>query len=132
MKIILSLPLAVLITFNGCNEVGHGIDLPIAGTKYPTKLNMRWEYNTITIIEYYDTTGQISSTETLEPGNTVVKIIKTNDTLGLYKNLIKFETYDLSTPALKNYHWYSNTDTSFTALAYLNAGPSQLVIPKIN
>jgi len=132
MKYILFFSLALFIVFNSCNESEQGIDPPLGGTKYPTKLNTRWEYNTTTTIEYYDTTGQISGTETLDYGNTVVKIIKINDTLGLYNNLIKFETYDLSTPANIGYHWYSNTDTAFIAVAYLNAGPSQWVIPKIN
>jgi len=132
MKYTFFFSLAILIIFNSCNESEQGIDPPLGGTKYPTKLNTRWEYNTTTTIEYYDSTGHISGTETLDYGNTVVKIIKINDTLGLYNNLVKFETYDLSTPANIGYYWYSNTDTAFTAVAYLNAGPSQWVIPKIN
>lgn len=129
MKKLLIIPFILTLTFN-CSE-----DNPIIPTKhlrYPDSLGIQWEYNTTMVIEHYDTLGNIISTETLDFGNTVVKIIKINDTLGLYNNLIKFETYDLSTPANMSYHWYSNTDTAFIAVAYLNAGSSQLVYPKIN
>ena len=99
--------------------------------KYPTKMNAEWEYSTVTTIDYYDTLGHIVDSETFDFGNTIVKIIDTDDSLGIYKNLVKFECYDVETPNTKSYNWYSNSDTAFKLIAYSNAGSSQVVYPKI-
>jgi len=105
---------------------------PTALKKYPTKANMEWEYTTTSILDYYDTSGHIINTETFDYGNTIVKIIDTDDSLGVYSNLIKFECYDVQPSNSKNYNWYSNSDTAFKLIAYSNPGSSQLVYPKVS
>jgi len=130
MKKIIFVFVLVFFTFLvSCNE-----DEPINTTtlkKYPTKANMEWEYTTATILDYYDTLGHIINTETFDYGNTIVKIIDTDVSLGIYSNLIKFECYDVQTSNSKSYNWYSNSDTAFKLIAYSNAGSSQLVYPKV-
>jgi len=118
-----------------CFLIGCSDDNPTntsAIDKYPTKLGMQWEYNSIMIIEYYNSIGYIADTETLDLGNTIVRIINTNDTLGVYNELVKFESYDMLTPDQKKFDWYSNSDTALSLIAYSNAGATQPVIPKIH
>jgi hypothetical protein len=127
-KILLVLVLVFFTFLLSCSE-----DDPTNPTilkKYPTKKNMEWEYTTTTILDYYDTLGHIIDTENFDLGNTIVKIINTDDSLGIYSNLIKFECYDVQTANSKNYNWYSNSDTAFKLIAYSNSGSSQLVYPK--
>ncbi len=114
-----------------CSESEQNILPSDSPTKYPTKLNMEWEYNTKSIIEYYDTLGNIVDTGSFDYGNTIVKIIKTNDSLNGYQNLIKFECYDVQTINNKKYFWYSNSDSSLSVIAYSSSGSAQFVFPKI-
>jgi len=61
--------------------------------KYPTNNNFEWEYNTQMVINHYDDFGNIENTETMDFGNTVVKIVKVNDSLAAINNLVKsYET----------------------------------------
>jgi hypothetical protein len=129
-KFLLSIPVISFILFSSCNDNSVGFT-PISNKIYPAKLNTEWEYNTIMIIEYYDSLRNISNIDTLFSENTVVKVLSTSDTLGSYSQLIKFESYDLSTPENKCYIWYSNSDSGFASIAYTNAGSSQVVSPKI-
>lgn len=129
-KIIFVLFFVSIFFYISCSE--DDSTNPTTLKKYPTELGNEWEYNTKMTIEYYDTSGNIIDQETLDLGNTIVKIIKENDTLGIYKNLVKFECYDLQTQNYKNYNWYSNSDSGLTIIAYSNAGSSQWVWPKIN
>ena len=130
MKNIYFLLLIFVILFNSCEELEQSI-VPGWSKKYPAKLNMEWEYNTIMVIEYYDTTGIIINSETRDLGNTIVRIIKTDDTLGTYQNLIKFESFDIESSGISDYLWYENSDSGLSAIAYSIAGSSQLVVPKI-
>ncbi len=130
-KILFYIPVLALYLFPGCNDNGMGF-IPVNNNIYPAKLNMEWEYNTVLIVEYYDSTGNISNTDTTFSENTLVRVVSTNEVLGTYRNLIKFESYDVSTPENKGYNWYSNTDSGLVSIAYTNPGSSQLVIPKIN
>lgn len=128
-KIIFVLFLVSILFYISCSE-----EEPTGTSvlkKYPTELGNEWEYSTTTVIDYYDTLGHIVDTDTFDFGNTIIKIIETNDSLGIYKKLIKFECYDLQTANSKSYNWYSNSDTAFKLIAYSNAGSSQLVYPKI-
>ena len=100
--------------------------------KYPTKNNSEWEYNTQMVINHYDDFGNIENTETMDLGNTVVKIVKVNDTLAAVNNLVKFESYELLTPEYVAENWYSNSDSGLFSIAYSNPGVSQPVIPKSN
>ncbi|HSP88885.1 MAG TPA: hypothetical protein VLN45_12180 [Ignavibacteriaceae bacterium] len=129
-NIFFSLSILMSVLISGCKDLGQGVDIPPNQNKYPANLNMEWEYVTTRIIEYYDTLGNISNTDTTLLGNTIIKVIGINDTLATLSNLIKFESYDISTPENKNYCWYSNSDTGFIAIAYLNPGSTQFVLPK--
>jgi hypothetical protein len=129
-KIILVSVLIFICLLISCSE-----DNPTNSSetkKYPTRLNMEWEYSTIMIIEYYNSIGYIADKETLDLGNTIVKIVNTNDSLGVYSKLVKFESYDVLTANQKKYDWYSNSDSGLTLIAYSNAGATQPVIPKIH
>lgn len=98
--------------------------------KYPAKSGNQWEYQTAMTIEYYDSLGNIESVETLDFGNTVVKIESENDTVNGNSNLVLFTSYDLSTPENIHKSWYSNSDSGLFVIAYSNAGSSQPVLPK--
>ena len=118
-----------------CFIIGCSDDDPTNTTalkKYPTQLGNEWEYNTTMTLEYYDTLGNIIDTDNIDLGNTIAKIIATNDTLSQYQNLLKYECYDVQTPNYKNYNWYSNSDSALKIIAYSGPGSSQWVIPKIN
>jgi hypothetical protein len=123
------LPLLFIVS---CQDLGKGIIPPEVASKYPVSLNSEWEYHSQSMIEYYDSTGKIARTETIDNGNTIIRVLKTNDSLGTYKNLILFECYDLSAPLNRNRHWYSNTDTGFISIAYSTAGATNMVYPKIS
>lgn len=100
--------------------------------KYPDSLGTEWEYSTVMIMQIYDTSAQIIQTDTLIFENTIVKIVKKNDTVGVYQNLILFESYEESTPENKGKHWYSNSETDMSGIAYSNAGASRSLTPKIS
>jgi hypothetical protein len=128
-KIIIASLLVSFILLISCSE-----DNPTTSgniKKYPDSLGTEWEYGTIMIFEFYDSTAQIIETDTLDVSNTIVKIIKTNDSLGVYKELTLFESYDVSSPENKGKHWYSNTDSDLSAIAYSNAGSARFLVPKI-
>lgn len=98
---------------------------------YPDQLNNEWEYQTINTISFYNQSGGIDSTVELTFDNAIIKIVKTNDSLSTYKGLIKFEVYSKLSPLEISYDWYLNSDTSFLAIAYYNAG-GQFIQPKRN
>jgi len=129
-KVLLSVAIFTFIIIFGCKDTGVGF-IPTNNNIYPAKLNTEWEYNSVMITEYYDSAGNIYNRDTMYFGNTIVRVIKINDTLKQFSNLIKFESYDLSTPENKSYHWYLNSDTGFVTIAYSNPGSSQTVYPKI-
>ena len=120
---------SILLLFNSCEQLVNTGDLT-SSQKYPTKIGHEWEYYTEWKLEYYDTTGNIDSTSTGFSENTIVRIIKESDTLGFYKDLVLFESFDLSTPQNINKTWYLNADSGLFAIAYSNAGSSQFVWPK--
>ncbi|MGQ9798224.1 MAG: hypothetical protein ACUVRG_02870 [Ignavibacterium sp.] len=128
-KLIFILP--VLILFIGCEKVVNSGNLPIY-SKYPTKLNNEWEYNTIFSYEYYDSTGNIDSSSIIDLGNTICKITNINDSIGNFSKLILFEEYDVATPDYVHKTWYVNADSGLYAIAYSNPGASQIIIPKQN
>jgi hypothetical protein len=128
-KIIWLVFLISLFLVFGCSE--DNPTNPSETGKYPTELNMQWEYSSTMIIEYYNSIGYIADKETLDLGNTIVRIININDSLDAYYELVKFESYDLLTSDQKKSDWYSNSDSGLTLIAYSNAGATQPVIPKI-
>jgi len=131
MKNVFIISLFILIiTMINCSD-----DNPTDSTtikKYPSKLNMEWEYNTQMKIEHYGDYRNVINTEIMDLGNTIVKIVKTNDTAGTITNLLKFESYDVQTSGNISSNWYSNSDSGLFIIAYSGAGATQLVIPKIN
>jgi hypothetical protein len=124
---ILLLTILGLLIFKGCDVCST---YPTAQLKYPAKTGNQWEYHTTMTIEYYDSSGNISSVETLDFGNTIVKIESANDTLNGEPHFILFTSYDLSTPENIHKSWYANPDSGFYIIAYSNAGSSQPVLPK--
>ena len=130
-RFVLSFSILISSSFYNCNENGVGF-LPPVNNKYPSKLNTEWEYNTVMIIEYYDSTGIISEIDTMFSDNTIVRVVSTKDTLAEYNNLIKFECHDLSNPVQKSLNWYSNSDSGFISIAYSNAGATQPILPKLS
>jgi hypothetical protein len=115
---------------SGCKDSGTQ-NQDQGNTKYPDKLNNEWEYKTINTFSYYNQSGGIDSTSYDYPDNSIIKIIKTNDSLKNYKGLIKFEIYNKLSPDNISYSWYQNSDTAFIAIAYYNP-PGTLVAPKRN
>jgi len=125
--IILLLTFLGLLIFKGCDVCSS---YPTEQLKYPAKTGNQWEHHTTMTIEYYDTLGNISSVETLDLGNTIVKIESENDTLNGEQHFVLFTSYDLSTPGNIHKSWYSNPDSGFYVIAYSNAGSSQPILPK--
>jgi len=126
--------IVISILFVFCHLISCSEDNPTNSSvskKYPNSVGSEWEYGTIMIFEFYDSTAQIIETDTIDLSNTIVKIVKTNDSLGVYKELTLFESYDVSSPEYKGKHWYSNTDTDLSAIAYSNAGSARFIVPKI-
>ncbi len=119
-------PLLILIN---CTE-----DLipPTNQKKYPTELNKSWTYSTKMYEQFYDSLGNLSDSTLVFSDTTVVKIVKLNDTVGNYNNLIQFISYDLSSQQNIQKMWYLNNDQGLYAIAYSNAGSSQPILPKVN
>ena len=124
---ILLLTVLGLLIIDSCDY--HSM-YPAEQLKYPAKKGNHCEYHTITTIEYYDSAGNISSVDTFDLENTIVKIESDNDTLNGNPHFVLFISYDLSSPENINKLWYTNPDSGFYAIAYSNAGSSQLVLPK--
>jgi len=124
---ILLLTVLGLLIIDGCDVSST---YPTEQLKYPAKTGNQWKYHTIMTIEYYDSAGNISSVEIFDLENTIVKIESENDTLNSEPHFVLFTSYDLSTPENINKLWYANPDSGFYAIAYSNAGSSQLVLPK--
>lgn len=121
--------ISILFLFSSCEQLVNTGDLT-SSQKYPAKTGNEWEYDSEWKLEYYDTTGHINRTSFGSSGNTIVRIIKEEYTLGLYKDLVLFESFDLSTPQNINQTWYLNADSGLFAIAYSAAGSSQFVLPK--
>lgn len=124
---ILLLTVLGLLMIKGCDVCST---YPTEQLKYPAKTGNQWEYHTTMTIEYYDSSGNISSDETFDFGNTIVKIESGNDTLNGEPQLILFTSYDFSTPENIHKSWNANPDSGFYVIAYSNAGSSQPVLPK--
>ncbi|MCA2005487.1 MAG: hypothetical protein LDL01_06775 [Ignavibacterium sp.] len=120
-----------LTLLSACEKSINSGEIPIS-SKYPTQLNREWEYNTTIRLEFYDSTGHIDSTELMDSVNTICKIIRVNDTIGDFKNLVLFEEYDVLTPQNVHKLWYLNADSGLYAIAYSNPGASQTIVPKAN
>lgn len=120
-----------LFVLVSCEELVNIGETP-SNTKYPAKIGHEWEYNTVWRFEFYDSLGHIDSTSVQDLGNTIVKVTKQNEVVGIYTNLICFESYDVVTPQNVNKVWYSNPDSGFYAVAYKNPGVTQIVSPKQN
>lgn len=98
--------------------------------KYPAELNNSWTYSTKMYEQYYDSLGNLSDSILVFSDTTIAKIVKLNDTVGNYKNLIQFISYDLSSPQNIGKMWYLNNENGFYAIAYSNAGSGQPILPK--
>jgi hypothetical protein len=98
--------------------------------KYPDSLGTEWEYHTTFYLVYYDTSGNITGKDTLDIGNTIAKVEKTNDTLGSYTDLTLFTSFDVATPQNIGKYWYRNIDRGLYSVAYTSAGSSQPILPK--
>lgn len=121
--------LPILFLFIACEKVVNSGNFPIY-SKYPTQLNTEWEFNTIMMFEYYDSTGNIDSSSVMDLGNTICKISSINDSITNFKKLILFEEFDVATPDNIHRMWYINSDSGFYAIAYSNPGTSKFSIPK--
>jgi len=124
---ILLLTFLGLLIFKGCDICSS---YPTEQLRYPAQTGNQWEYHTTMTIEYYDSIGNIASVETLDLGNTIVKIESENDTLNGESHFVLFTSYDLSTPENIQKSWYANPDSGFYVIAYSSAGSSQPVLPK--
>lgn len=122
---------SVLLFFTSCEKLVNIGDVP-STSEYPSQLGYEWEYNTTWKLEYYDSSGHIDSSSFQDLGNTIVRVTKVHDTIGIYNNLIRFEDYDLATPQNIHSMWYLNADSGLYAIAYHNPGASQFVVPKQN
>jgi hypothetical protein len=118
------------IYLTGCKDSGTQVQGSVPIT-YPASLNNEWEYQTITAISYYNHTGGIDSTSYENSDNSIIRVIKTDDSLKSYKRLIKFESYEKLSSSDITYSWYQNSDTSFISIAYFNPSDSKIE-PKKN
>jgi hypothetical protein len=131
MKYLSSLFITLLCLYlSGCKDSGTQVSGQ-GNPKYPTRLNYEWEYKSITTISHYNKSGGIDSTTEEQPNYSVLRIIKTNDSLKNYNGLIEFEYCDKLNPENISYDWYLNSDTSFLAIAYYNPS-SNFIHPETN
>ncbi|MFA6978978.1 MAG: hypothetical protein WC209_06595 [Ignavibacteriaceae bacterium] len=128
--LILLLVFVCLLFISGCKDAKTGIVIPGTSTKYPFALNNEWEYKTVIKSEYYNKTGGFDSTIIEDLGNTIVKVISTNQSLKSYNSLFIIESFEVKTPQWKSKHYYLNADSGLYGIAYNNAGVAQVVIPK--
>ena len=132
MKYLFSLIIILISTYLiGCKDSGTQVS-GAGNTKYPANLNNEWEYMSISTFSFYDQSGVIDSNSIDYSNNTIIKIIKVNDSLMNYKGLIEFEIFNKLSSQEKSYNWYLNADSNFTAVAYNNAGITQFIQPKRN
>jgi hypothetical protein len=130
MKNYLSITISILaLLLNSCKNSDNGND-PINNGIYPVNANFEWEYSTIVYTSYYDSSGNIDSSQTIDLGNTIVRITDINQTINGYNDLIKFISYEVSSPDNIATDWYENKTDGFYSIAYKNAGAAQPVIPK--
>ncbi len=118
-----------LLAAIGCNDnnpINPGKNI----IKYLTDAGLEWEYRSMFILELYDSLGTIQSVDTLNLGNSVVKILTENDTLKNFTNLIEFNSFDVNSSNDISTDWYINADSGFYGIAYKNARASIPVIPK--
>jgi hypothetical protein len=134
MKYLSSLIIILLCLYlSGCKDSGTLVQGPVqTNFKYPDKLNYEWEYETITKFSYYNHSGGIDSTAYLSSDTSIIKIIKTNDSLKNYKGLIEFAIYNKYDPGNISFDWYLNSDTSFIAIAYYAPAATPVIEPKRN
>jgi hypothetical protein len=121
--------LSFIFLFTSCEQIITEGDFS-SSTKYPAKVGYEWEYNTTWKFEFYDSTGHIDSTSFENLGNTIVRVTKERDVVGIFTDLIRFESYDLATSQNMNIIWYMNNDSGFYGVAYYNPGVSQPILPK--
>lgn len=125
-KLIFISALAYII---GCETL---TDYTIPTNKYPTNIGKEWEYNSTWYFEYYDSTGHIDSVVTQDLGNTIVRIVYDNASIGHYNNVICFESFDLDSNLNISTIWYVNSDSGFYGVAYSAPGVAQPLLPKQN
>ena len=131
MKYLSSLLIILLCIYHiGCKDSGTQVQ-GAGPTTYPTSLNNEWEYQTVTAISYYNQSGGIDSTSYDNSDNSIIRIIKTDDSLKNYKRLVKFESYEKLSPNNITYSWYQNSDSSFITIAYFNPSDGKIE-PKRN
>ncbi len=130
-KIFLLLPFILL--FFGCEQLENITEFD-PSQRYPIKVGHEWEYNTTWKFEFYDQSGNVDSSSSINLGNTIVRIVSDKERLGNYNNLVLFESYEVvvSSPQNSQKIWYLESDTGFFAIAYSNPGASQPVVPKQN
>jgi hypothetical protein len=121
--------LICLILLSGCKSNNVGVD-PDNNLKYPAKLNNQWEYSSTMTNEYLDNSGLVNNTETIDLPNTIIRISSVNDSLPGYKDLVKIDAYNSDSPGSISENWYINNDSTFSVIAYRNAGTSYPIIPK--
>lgn len=126
-QIFTFLLLVLILSFIACSErSGRFVD----PRHYPFEMPSEWEYNTTYVIENYDSSGNLSEPDTIITENTIVQIVSDNDSLGIYKNLYRLKSTDLSNPQFSENVWYLDADSGLYIVAYSFAGSSQPVLPK--
>ncbi len=130
MKKNLKIFIFILAFLSGnCSNSDNGSN-PIDGKIYPADVNLEWEYNTTAQTDYYDSSGNIDSSQTIDLGNTIVRITAINQTISGYNDLIKFVSFEVSSPGYSTTDWYENKADGFYSIAYKTAGATQPVMPK--
>lgn len=126
-QILVLLLLGIILSLLACSERSG----PFVDTRhYPLEMPSEWEYNTTYVIENYDSSGNLSEPDTIITENTIVQILSDNDSLGVYKNLYRLKSTDLSNPQFSENVWYFDADSGLYIVAYSSAGSSQPVLPK--
>ncbi|MCK9426904.1 MAG: hypothetical protein M0Q21_12775 [Ignavibacteriaceae bacterium] len=128
--LILFIMFVCLLLVSGCKDAKTGIVIPESVAKYPFAVSNEWEYKTVIKSEYYNKSGGFDSTIIEELGNTIVRVISSNQTLKSYNSLFRLESFEVKTPQWKSEHYYLNADSGLYGIAYSNAGVAQVVIPE--
>jgi hypothetical protein len=107
-----------LLLVSGCKDPKTGIVIPETIEKYPTALNMEWEYETTNYVAKYDKNGNLGKDSLAWPiSYSVVRITSTNDSVYGEKNLCRFD-YGSNQEYSTGTHWYRNNDQTLEMVAY--------------
>lgn len=125
MKLILVGVAAILFCISGCKKSDTPVD-PTGKGFFDLSLGKTWMY-AWSIVETDSTWHALA---TFSTDSFQVRIASTDDTLGDYRQLIRFEAQSIPHFIGATKVWYQFAGDSLVEIAYNNAGATPVVLPK--